>query len=161
MYPEHAYEMVDNSCWPRSPSVVHCCAGPGGRNQRFGVQSYHSFSEDPTSNLGHAARAVIVSFSHDSPDVIIRFTPKNYPISEIKPASEEERLTLLAAFVAGNLDSQLVRGLKKDDAYAGDLQLIQTYRQLQKRNPRLRILAVEKLAELESRGQLKEYLASK
>ena len=104
---------------------------------------------------------MIVSFSHDSPDVIIRFTPKNYPISEIKPASEEERLTLLAAFVAGNLDSQLVRGLKKDDAYAGDLQLIQTYRQLQKRNPRLRILAVEKLAELESRGQLKEYLASK
>ena len=125
------------------------------------LKAITAFREDPISSLGHAARAVIVSYSRDSPDVIIKFTPKNYPISEIKPASEEESLTLFAAFIAGNLDSQLLRGLKKDDAYAGDLQLIQTYRQLQKRNPRLRIQAVEKLAALESHGQLKAYLSSK
>jgi hypothetical protein len=125
------------------------------------LRAITAFREDPTSNLGHAARSVIVSFSHDSPDVIIKFTPKNYPISEIKPASEEERLTLLTAFIVGNLDSQLLRGLKKDDAYAGDLQLIQTYRQLQKRNPGLRIQSIDKLAELESQGHLKAYLSSK
>jgi hypothetical protein len=129
--------------------------------KELALKAIAAFRADPTSDLGHAARSVIVSFSHDSPDVIITFTQKNYPISQIKPVSEEERLTLLAAFVAGNLDSQLLRGSRKDDAYAGDLQLIQTYRQLQKRNPKLRVEAIEKLAELESKGRLKSYLSSK
>lgn len=125
------------------------------------LRAITAFREDPTSKLGHAARAVIVNFSYDSPDVIIKFTPKNYPISEIKPATKEEGLTLLAAFVAGNLDSQLLRGRTKDDAYAGDLQLIQTYRQLQSKNRKLRIPAIEKMAEMEARGELKRYLSSK
>jgi hypothetical protein len=128
--------------------------------KELAIKAITVFREDPNSDLGHAARSVIVSFSHDSPDVVIKFTPKNYPISEIK-CSEEERLTLLTAFIVGNLDSQLLRGSRKDDAYAGDLQLIQTYRQLQKRNPKLRIQAIEKLAELEAQGKLKAYLSSK
>src|ERR1700730_18351626 len=77
--------------------------------KELALKAITAFREDPTSDRGHAARSVIVNFSHDSPDVIIKVTPKNYPISEIKPASEEERLTLLAAFIAGNLDSQLLR----------------------------------------------------
>jgi hypothetical protein len=53
-----------------------------------------AFREDPTSDLGLAARWLVVNFSNDSPDIIIKLNDKNYPISELKPASEE-RLTLL------------------------------------------------------------------
>jgi hypothetical protein len=59
------------------------------------------------------------------------------------------------------VDSQLLHGLKKDDAYAGDLQLIQTYRQLQRKNRKLNIPAIEKMAEMEARGEIKRDLSSK
>src|SRR2546423_11429066 len=78
------------------------------------------FRQDPTSEMGRAAQSVVVRFSHDSPDVLIVFNPKNYPISEISPASEKEQEALLAAFVVGNVDSQLRAGhQKKNDSYAG------------------------------------------
>jgi hypothetical protein len=83
-------------------------------------------------------------------------------LRELTAASKDERLTLLAAFIVGNVESQLLRGLKnRDDAYAGDVQMIQTYRQLQAKNPRLKIPALEKMAEMERRGELKRYLSSK
>lgn len=120
------------------------------------------FRENPTSSVGRAAASVVVKFSRDSPDVLIVFNPKNYPISEITAASsEEEQMTLIAAFIVGNVDSQLSRGSKaKEDSYAGDLQLIRTYRQLQKKNRKLKIPAIEKMAEMEQRGELKHYLSS-
>jgi hypothetical protein len=125
------------------------------------LKAIAAFRAEPTSSLGKAAASVIVKFSRDSPDVLITFTPRNYPISEIKPASEQEKMALMAAFIVGNVDSQLRNESRKDGGYAGDLQLIRTYRQLQKRNPKLRIRAIEKMAELERRGELKRYLSSK
>jgi hypothetical protein len=120
------------------------------------------FRQDPTSDLARAARSIIVNFSRASPDILIVFTPKNFPISELTSASEDQRSTLLAAFIAGNMDSQLSRGSKaRDDSYAGDLQLIRTYRQLQQKNRKLKLPAIEKMAEKESRGELKRYLSSK
>jgi hypothetical protein len=67
---------------------------------------------------------------------------------------------LFGAFVAGNVDSQLLRSVKKDDSYGGDIQLIETYQRMQKRKPKLRIPEIERLIELKSKGQLRAYLAS-
>ena len=129
--------------------------------REMAVKAITYFRQDPTSEMGLAAQSVVVTFSHDSPDIQVLFTRKNYPIGEML-ASEEVRLTLLAAFVVGNVESQLRPGhQRKEDSYAGDLQLIRTYRQLQKKDPRLKIPAIEKMAEMESRGELKAYLSSK
>ncbi len=125
------------------------------------LRAIAEFRQDPTSNAAHAARYAVVNYSQDSPDVVIKFTPKNYPISEIKPPSKDEQLTLMAAFIVGNLDSQLSHGTKGEDGYAGDLQLIRTYRQLQQKNRTLKIPAIEKMAAMEERGELKRYLSSK
>ena len=120
------------------------------------------FRADPTSEMGRAAQSVVVKFSHDSPDILIVFKPKNYPIGEFKSASQSEQEALLAAFIVGNVDSQLRPGhARKEDSYADDLQLIRTYRQLQHENPKLKLPAIEKMAELETRGELKAYLSSK
>lgn len=125
------------------------------------IKAIAVFRQDPTSDLAKTARSVVVNFSHDSPNILIVFNPKNFPLSDL-PTTEEPQLTLLAAFIVGNVDTQLASGSKaRDDAYAGDLQMIRTYRQLQQKNRKLKIPAIEKLAELESRGQLKTYLRTK
>lgn len=123
------------------------------------IKAIAIFRQDPTSDLARAARSVIVRY--DNPDILIVFNRKNFPLSDL-PTDEEPQLTLLAAFIVGNVDSQLAsRSKGRDDGYAGDLQMIRTYRQLQQKNRRLKIPAIEKLAELESRGQLKTYLRMK
>jgi hypothetical protein len=119
------------------------------------------FRDDPLSEDGRGAAAIIVSFSDKSHDVVVRLSKKVFPVFDAPGVSKKETNALLAAFIAGNLDSQLLRGVKKDDAYAGELQLIQTYRQLQKKNSKLKIPAIERMAEMEQRGELKRYLASK
>jgi hypothetical protein len=60
----------------------------------------------------------------------------------------------------GNVDSQLLRHQKKDDSYAGLLQVIDSYRQMQRKNPMLRITEVEKFLEMQNRGELKAYVSS-
>jgi hypothetical protein len=82
------------------------------------------------------------------------------PIFGAKKYPDRICTILLAAFFVGNLDSQLLRGRKQNDSYAGDLQLIETYRRMQKKKPTLRIPEVEKLMELESKRQPKSYLSS-
>src|SRR5882724_1828627 len=75
-------------------------------------------------------------------------------------AAAPERTTLTAAFFVGNVDAQLLRGEKKGNPYAGELQVIETYRQMQKQNPKLRIAEVERFVELQRRGELKRYVNS-
>ena len=119
------------------------------------------FRDDPLSEDGRAAAAIIIMFADKSHDVLLGLSKKVFPVFGAPGVSQRETSLLLAAFAAGNVDSQLLRGVKKDDAYAGDLQLIQTYRQLQKKNPKLKIPAIEKMAEMEQRGELKRYLSAK
>ena len=84
---------------------------------------------------------------------------KTTPFLSNKSLSLDDRSTLLAAFVAGNIDPQLLRHQKKDDSYSGVLQVIETYRQMQRKNPKLRIADVEKFIEMEKRGELKRYVS--
>ena len=119
------------------------------------------FRDDPLSEDGRAAAALILAFVDKNPDVLVGLSKKVFPVFDAQGVSQKEKSLLLAAFAAGNVDSQLLRGIKKDDAYAGDLQLIQTYRQLKNKNPKLKIPAIEKMAEMEQHGELKHYLSSK
>ena len=118
-------------------------------------------SADPLSEEALGFAAIIVRFVDKNHDVLVKLSPKVFPVFGAKGVSQRETTILLAAFSAGNIDSQILHGIRKDDPYSGDLQLIQTYRQLQKHNRKLKIEGIEKLAELESRGQLKAYILSK
>jgi hypothetical protein len=119
------------------------------------------FRDDPLSKEGRAAAALIIAFVDKSHDVVVSLNKKAFPVFDAPGVSQDEKALLLAAFAAGNADSQLLRGSRKDDPYAGDLQLIQTYRQLQKKDMKLKISSIEKMADMEQRGELKHYLGSK
>jgi hypothetical protein len=118
------------------------------------------FRQDPLSEEGRGAAAILVRFADKSPDVLLNLNPKSVPFMKGNAVPEKQRLTLLAAFIAGNVDSQLLRNRKGDDPYAGDLQVIETYRQMQKKNTKLHIPSVEELVDLEKRGELRRYVTT-
>ena len=118
-----------------------------------------TFRVDPLSEDGRRAAAVVMQFVEQSDGVLVRISPKTVPFLSNKLLPEKYRATLLAAFVVGNVNSQLLRHQKKDDSYAGVLQLIESYRQMQRKNPKLRITEVEKFIELQKRGELKAYVS--
>jgi hypothetical protein len=119
-----------------------------------------TFRVDPLSEDARQAAGVVMLFVDQSHDVLVKISPKTVPVMSNKSLQEKYRATLLAAFVVGNVDSQLLRRQKKDDSYAGVLQMIESYRQMQKKNPKLRIAEVEKFIEMQKRGQLKAYVSS-
>lgn len=115
---------------------------------------------DPRSDdaLGYAA--IALEFVRKDKKLQFTLTPKNTSFVAAKNLSQQQRSLLLGAYTVGNLQSCLLRGDRTDDPYAGDLQVIQTYRQMQKGQPRLRIPEIEKLIELEDRGELRKYVSS-
>lgn len=119
-----------------------------------------TFRVDPLSEDARQAGAVVMRFVEQSHDVVVKISSKTLPFLSNKSLPEKCRATLLAAFVVGNVDSQLLRHQKRDDSYAGLLQLIESYRQMQWKNPRLRISEVEKFIEMQNRGELRTYVSS-
>lgn len=119
-----------------------------------------TFRVDPLSEDARQAGAVVMRFVEQSHDVVVKISSKTLPFLSNKSLPEKCRATLLAAFVVGNVDSQLLRHQKRDDSYAGLLQLIESYRQMQWKNPRLRISEVETFIEMQNRGELRTYVSS-
>lgn len=61
---------------------------------------------------------------------------------------------LLAAYIAGNAQSQLNSGVKQDDVYSGVLTMIAAYRNLQEADKTFKITELDKLVKLHQDGKL-------
>ncbi len=118
-----------------------------------------AFRANPISPSGHAAGGLVMRFVDQSHDVVVNLNPKTLPFLSDQSIPPRLRNTLVAAFVIGNVDSQLLRNEKKNDSYAGLLQVIDTYKQIQQKNPRFRVFDIEQLIEMQKNGTLKEYAA--
>jgi hypothetical protein len=115
---------------------------------------------DPTSPDAQPAARLVKKFAENSGDVRVTITKKAVPLISHHELPISATGPLTAAFLVGNVRSQLLHNKIGDDGYAGGLQVIETYRQLQKKNPRLRIKEIEKFVELEKAGKLKAYLST-
>src|SRR5258708_32719879 len=65
------------------------------------------FRDDPLSEDGRAAAAIIVTFIGKNHDVVVELSKKVFPVFGAPGISQKETGLLLAAFGAGNADSQL------------------------------------------------------
>jgi len=119
------------------------------------------FRGDPTSHDAQPAARLVKEFAESSGDVRVNITKKAVPLISHHELPISETGPLTAAFLVGNVRSQLLNNRVGDDPYAGGLQVIETYRQLQRKNPRLRINEIEKFVELEKAGKLKTYLLTR
>jgi hypothetical protein len=124
------------------------------------LKAINTFRSDPTAPDAQPAARLVKEFAESSGDVRVTITKKAVPLISHHEIPISETGPLTAAFLVGNVRSQLLHKKIGDDSYAGGLQVIETYRQLQKKNPRLRINEIEKFIELEKAGKLKAYLAT-
>lgn len=118
------------------------------------LKAIHAFRNDP-----HAEEnpGVILLYAVNSEAVEIGLGEKVIPwLTGTNEPTEADRI-LLAAFIAGNIEAQLQKQHPGDQPYPGALQVIQTYRQLQKDDEIPPIPAVENWIRLESEGKLKTY----
>lgn len=115
------------------------------------------FRRDPLNAQGEMTRPIILKFAEDSPDVEIALDDKHMPWFKSKSLPEETGAVLLVAFVAGDIESQLDSGKTKDDPVAATEQVIATYRQLQKADPKLKVREIEDLIDLQKHGKLAEH----
>ncbi len=118
------------------------------------------FRQDTLSPRGRAAGEIVRRFAEKNDSVIVQITEKVVPFLSDLKVMKEDRALLLDAFVVGDVDAQFLRNEKKDDPYSGVTEMIETYKQMKKRNPALTIPDVEKFMEMEKQGELKKYLAA-
>lgn len=126
------------------------------------VRAIQHFREaDPLSEEALGLASIVVRFVEKDPKLRFVLTEKSYPVaSEEAGLSKQERLVLLGAYMVGNLRSCLRRDTT-DEPYAGSLQVIETYGQIKKSKPQLRVPEIEKLVELERRGELERHISDR
>ena len=114
------------------------------------------FERDAMSQEGRAAAAIVLDFTNKSPAVLVRISPDSVPWIGVKVKTHEEaRTRLLAAFIVGNVRAQLLAHENRDHPYEGWLQVLRTYAQLKKRNPKLALPEVDELARKRDAGTLR------
>ena len=106
------------------------------------------FREQPQTETGRGAAALIVRFAEESPAVKVSIDKTQTewfgPKEDLKNYS-----ILLVAYIAGSVRSQLESGRTEHDVSASTQQLLETYQKLKQNDPHLRIEPVEKkLAEI-------------
>lgn len=109
---------------------------------------------DPFSERGLAARAVILEFAEKSDTVLVEVSERAMPWLEDAQVPERAKLVLTAAYVAGNVKSQLERKVNANDSLAGWKQVFRAYDALRKHSPGIRVAGVEELLEEEKSGKL-------
>jgi len=107
-----------------------------------------------------AAKTIVV-YAQVSDDVLVDIGPDQLPWLQerwdLSQAEAKARQSLLmAAFVAGNIKSQLKNDKAEDDTYAGWLFAIETYHRLQSRGP-FKSPAIEALSKMQEEGKLLQH----
>jgi hypothetical protein len=116
------------------------------------------FQADPSSQQGSDASETILAFARTSDAVHISLSHAVVPwVKKEDSPDADTRNMLLAAYVAGNVSSQLKSGKAHDDVYAGWQQMLATYDQLLAINPVAKISEVENLKDKEADGKLQTY----
>jgi hypothetical protein len=108
-----------------------------------------------------AAAKSIVIYAQVSDDVMVDIGEEQLPWVAEKWDMDEARFKscqslLMAAFVAGNIKSQLKSQKAEDDTYSGWLFAIDTYRRLKARDS-FRSPAIEALSKMQAEGKLQQH----
>jgi hypothetical protein len=107
------------------------------------------------------AAKTIVTYAQVSDDVMVDIGPDEVPwVDEKWGIDKDDELSgqsmLLAAFIAGNVRSQIKNDRAEDDTYSGWLFAIDAYNRLRAKNP-FRSPSIESLSKMESGGTLLQH----
>ena len=116
---------------------------------------------DVTGQAAVDAAKTIVVYAQDSDDVVVDIGPGQLPwVREewgLDKARELEcQSMLLAAFVAGNIKSQIKNARAEDDTYSGWIFAIDAYNRLRSKGP-FQSPSIEQLSRMEADGTLLQH----
>jgi len=124
------------------------------------LKAIEIFENEPLSQDGEGAASIITTYASESEDINIVISDKiiTWLGSNDKDPYYKYRGILLAAYLAGNVKSQIVQGVAQDDPYSGLDQVLKTYHQLQKQDMSFNIQEIEKIKKLKKNKHLKEHI---
>lgn len=107
------------------------------------------------------AAKLIVVYAQVSDDVMVDIGPDQLPwVNEAWDLDKDRegalKSMLMAAFVAGNVKSQIKNDRAEDDTYSGWIFVIETYHRLRAKKP-FRSPSIEALARLQAEGRLLQH----
>lgn len=113
-------------------------------------QHSRAFMQDPFSKEKKHERGIML-FAIQSKAVTVMLTKQDLPMFG---TDAKYRGKLMAAFIAGNIESQLRTGVKRNNRYAGILHLLQMHRFIQKKDAKYRNAALDDILKLHKAGKL-------
>lgn len=116
-------------------------------------QSSALFLDDPLNKSAPDWARLILLYSQQTSSAAVVFGREELSWSGLD-RDHPRSLLLLAAYSAGNIQSQLNSGVKRNDRYSGLLTLFRVYRALREQNEQFRISSVEDLLTRHEEGRL-------
>ena len=113
--------------------------------------------EDPLNKSARDWARLILLYTQQKSNVEVLFGSEELRWSGVEKG-DPSSLLLLAAYAAGNIQSQLNSGVKRNDRYSGLLTLFRVYRALREKNAQFRIAAVEDLLARHKEAKLTPHL---
>jgi hypothetical protein len=112
--------------------------------------------EDPLGDSAPDQAKQVVLFTMQTPDAAVALGRE-----EMKWTGKDDKrgLLLLAAYLAGDVQSQLNSGVQRNDRYAGLLSLFGVYRRLREQDKDFHVAEVDELLKLHADDKLTGYLA--
>jgi hypothetical protein len=115
------------------------------------------FLEDPLNKSARDWARLIMLYSLQTSNAAIVFGREELRWAGLD-RDDSRSLLLLAAYSAGNIQSQLNSGVKRNDRYSGLLTLFRVYRALREQNEQFRVSAVDELLALHEEAKLVPHL---
>jgi hypothetical protein len=112
------------------------------------------FRNEPGGNKAKTALSTMATFAEQSPDVLVEIDKKYFPY-EPDTISSDAQIRFLGAFIAGNVEYQLLYEVKGNRPVEGAKLMLETYVKLRKKNAVVRIEGFEKWKGLVRKNQLR------
>ncbi|MHB1423209.1 MAG: hypothetical protein ACYC3I_08455 [Gemmataceae bacterium] len=109
--------------------------------------------EDPLNRSNRDWSRLIMLYALNAPNADIVLGQQELRWAGVEN-NDPHALLLLAAYTAGNIQSQLNSGVKRNDRYSGLISLFRVYRALHQQNENFKVAAVDDLLTLHEKDKL-------
>jgi hypothetical protein len=120
-------------------------------------QTSSLFLNDPLNRAASDWARLIMLYTLDRPNAAVELGRGELRWAGFDKA-DARTLLLLAAYTAGNIQSQLNSGVKRNDRYSGLLTLFRVYQALREQDDKFQVGAVDDLLGLHQEGKLVSHL---
>jgi hypothetical protein len=143
-------------CWSCLATQAPAAAKAGPTEKDFRLASTVLLADPLGERADDAARVVLI-FVLETPDAAVALGAEEMKWTAVGK-DDKRSLPLLAAYLAGDAQSQLHSGVRRNDRYSGLLTLFGVYRQFKAKDKDFQIPEVEELLKLHQDDKLLPYL---